>query len=241
MNLKNLQKNWEIFGKTDPLWAVLTEPDKINNQWEESAFFKTGKDEVRAVLALAQAVKPVTFNSVLDFGCGVGRLSQAFCEYFDQVNGVDISSTMLQKANAFNKFANKCRYFHNTQVNLSVFQTNRFDFIYSNITLQHMPAKFALAYISEFVRVLKPNGLMVFSIPAKPPFYYWLFYNLLSQKIINLLVKIKGKKDGIMEMHWVKKERVIHAIEKSGGRILNIMPDYDAGKNWVGYRYFATK
>lgn len=25
MNLKKLQKNWEIFGKTDPLWAMLTD------------------------------------------------------------------------------------------------------------------------------------------------------------------------------------------------------------------------
>ena len=29
MNIRELQKNWDEFGKIDPLWAILTSPDFV--------------------------------------------------------------------------------------------------------------------------------------------------------------------------------------------------------------------
>ena len=34
MNLRQLQKHWNFFGKSDPLWAVLTHPEKRNAGWD---------------------------------------------------------------------------------------------------------------------------------------------------------------------------------------------------------------
>ena len=39
MDLKELQKHWHQFGKQDPMWAILTWPDKKGNKWSVDEFF----------------------------------------------------------------------------------------------------------------------------------------------------------------------------------------------------------
>jgi ubiquinone/menaquinone biosynthesis C-methylase UbiE len=48
---------------------------------------------------------------------------------------------------------------------LQLFEANTFDLVHSWLVLQHMPKPLALAYISEFARVAKPGGVIVFQIP----------------------------------------------------------------------------
>ncbi len=76
MNLKEVQRNWNAFGKIDPLWAILTWPEKRGNQWQLDEFFKTGQEEVDSVMRHTQSVGSNFRNgTALDFGCGVGRLT----------------------------------------------------------------------------------------------------------------------------------------------------------------------
>jgi SAM-dependent methyltransferase len=44
------------------------------------------------------------------------------------------------------------------------FADDRFSFIYSNIVLQHVPARFSEQYLRDFVRVLAPGGVLVFGV-----------------------------------------------------------------------------
>jgi len=56
----------------------------------------------------------------------------------------------------------------NQNDSLRLFRDDFFDFIYSNIVLQHQPTKeIARTYIREFVRVVKPKGTVVFQVPYK--------------------------------------------------------------------------
>ena len=105
MKLEDIQKNWTALGEDDPMWAILTDPEKKGNSWTPEDFFATGKREVEEVFARLQqtGVSPQT-GCALDFGCGLGRLSQALATRFDFVDGVDISSSMIRQANEFNKF-----------------------------------------------------------------------------------------------------------------------------------------
>ena len=50
MDIKDLQKNWDELGKTDPLWAVITLPDKKGNKWRPDEFFKYGVEEIDRVM-----------------------------------------------------------------------------------------------------------------------------------------------------------------------------------------------
>ena len=50
---------------------------------------------------------PVDNQSALDFGCGVGRLSHALADLFLNVTGIDVSPTMVAKANELNNNPDK--------------------------------------------------------------------------------------------------------------------------------------
>ncbi len=38
MQFKELQRNWDEFGKTDPLWAILSVPELKGNKWDVEEF-----------------------------------------------------------------------------------------------------------------------------------------------------------------------------------------------------------
>lgn len=168
MELKDLMEHWERLGSTDPYWAILTSPDKMYNRWDIGSFFATGKDKVGELLAKTnERGISVTGGSALDFGCGVGRLTQALAEKFQEVDGVDISPSMIGLARKFNRHGARCRYHVNSRDDLSLFPSQRFDFILCYIVLQHVGPTHALSYIREFVRILRPGGLAVFQLPTR--------------------------------------------------------------------------
>lgn len=167
MSIKDLQKNWNEFGKTDPLWAILTAPDKKYNKWDTDDFFKNGEEEIDALMRYLHSIyNNFSRKKALDFGCGVGRLTQALANRFDEVYGIDIAQSMIKLANGYNKYGEKCHYILNESNDLKLFDDNSFDLIYSNIVLQHMKPDYSKNYIKEFIRVLAPKGVIVFQIPS---------------------------------------------------------------------------
>jgi SAM-dependent methyltransferase len=169
VDLKQLQKNWDEFGRIDPLWAILTSPDRKGGKWDPEEFFASGRREIDHIMRRAQALAlPALRETALDFGCGVGRLTQALCAWFERCRGVDIAPSMIALARQHNTCGVKCEYVLNTQNNLRIFPDRSFDFVYSSIVLQHMEPRYSTSYIREFVRVLRPRGLVVFQLPSSP-------------------------------------------------------------------------
>jgi SAM-dependent methyltransferase len=165
MELGELQRHWDELGRRNPLWAILTG----NEKWELDQFFLSGDIEIARVLRyvglLGIRVRP---QRALDFGCGVGRLTQALCGHFFRASGVDIAPSMIARAEALNRFGGRCRYYVSTSDDLRLFADEAFDFVYSNIVLQHVRPVYAKNYVREFVRVLRPGGVAVFQVPSGP-------------------------------------------------------------------------
>lgn len=168
MNLVELQDNWNRFGQADPLWAILTSPEKAGNRWDVHEFFQTGVDDVHDIFDhLAPFGVPRSRNFALDFGCGVGRLTQALCKHFEHCCGVDIAPSMIQRATEYNQFGSRCDYIVNEVAGLPQFESESADFIYCKLVLQHMRPEYSRHYIAEFLRVLAPNGALVFQLPSE--------------------------------------------------------------------------
>src|SRR5512147_2288602 len=94
---------WEDAAQRDPLWAILSDPTKRGRQWDLGEFFETGRREISLLLyQLRQLGHPPSAGRALDFGCGVGRLTQALAATFAEVVGVDVSPTMIRLARELN-------------------------------------------------------------------------------------------------------------------------------------------
>ena len=83
MTLKDVQKTYEDYGKDDPLYAVLSRKDTKDNKWDVEEFFASGREDIaEAMNHVAKLGVNVAKGRAMDFGCGVGRLTQALCEEF---------------------------------------------------------------------------------------------------------------------------------------------------------------
>jgi len=168
MNFKQSVEVWTTLGKVDPLWAILSDPEKENGKWDEAEFFESGKQEIGTALSTIEKMGfEVNFGAALDFGCGVGRLTQALGERFREVHGVDVAETMIEGARRYDRSGGTCTFHVNTQPDLRLFESDRFDFIYSRIVLQHIPPENTKQYVAEFMRILKPGGLLAFQLPGE--------------------------------------------------------------------------
>jgi SAM-dependent methyltransferase len=158
---------WEQFAHADPLWAILSDPSKRGRRWEVEPFFETGRREISVVLyQLAQLGYSPQREAAFDFGCGVGRLTQPLAEHFGSVIGVDISERMIALARRLNRHGERVSYVHNPVSDLSAFGSDSFDFLYSDIVLQHVVPEQSEQYVREFLRILRPGGITVFQLPS---------------------------------------------------------------------------
>ena len=173
----------------------------------------------------------------LDFGCGVGRLTQSLADHFDEVIGVDIAPSMIEKAESLNRHGGRCRYLVNGEDDMRVFPDGHFDLIYSNITLQHVKPVHALNYVREFFRILSRRGIMVFHMPSVKTGRKLMDY-LPGGAAVLVQRMVLG---GVMEMYGVERSVLTAFIEDNGGRVLRIVPSNSAGHAWETYEYFASK
>jgi SAM-dependent methyltransferase len=168
IDLSELQRTWNFLGRADPLWAILADPRYEGNRWNVEEFFRLGQAEIDDLFERIGALGvPVIQGRALDFGCGVGRVTQPLCRYFDAVVGVDIAPAMIELAGRFNRFPQRCTYVLNTQDALAAFETASFDFVYSRLVFQHMRPELTERYLAEFFRVLRAGGLAAFQIPGR--------------------------------------------------------------------------
>ena len=160
-------KNWEAFGRRDPLFGVLSDPTKLDGRWDVDEFFESGRAHVTKLFRIL-GEHDVSFvaGRALDFGCGVGRLTRPLAERFEQTVGVDVAPSMIQLARRYNAAPTRCEFVVNTHPDLRSFDSGTFDFVHSCLVLQHIPPDVSLRYISEFLRVARPGGVVVFQVPA---------------------------------------------------------------------------
>ena len=176
------RQQWEALGHSDPYWAVLAYPTKKGGKWNSQEFFQTGAEEINRVLSrIANHGIQMRFGTVMDFGCGVGRLSRALSRYFEHVIAVDISKSMLEEARAANGEYTNIEFLHNIGEDIATARSESVDFIYSNIVLQQIPARRQEALIREFCRILRRGAVLASSTPAvtwAPPGYIHLLGRL---------------------------------------------------------------
>ncbi len=168
MDLDQLQRHWDAFGQQDPMWAILTDPARKGRRWTPAEFFATGVDEVAALMREASALGvPQQRRRGLDFGCGLGRLTQALAAHVDQVVGLDVAPSMIAQAREFNQHGPRVDYRVLAAPPLDGIPDRSIDLVYTGRVLQHIAPQYARAYITELARVLAPGGYLSFDVPSR--------------------------------------------------------------------------
>lgn len=243
MGLKRHKRDWDDLGRVDPLWAVLSSDEHRGGKWDEQNFFATGHQEIEHAMAVAATHGvPISHASALDFGCGVGRLTRALSDHFEQCTGVDISETMVDRARTTHADRQQCRFIVNTANDLRCFPETSFDLVYSKYVLQHLPSRALIrTFVTEFVRVLRPGGILVFQLPAHIPaknriqlrrrLYVVLRELGISERVLHSTLRLTP-----MRMNFIPEAAVVSLIESAGARMLHVQHDTTRDRT-----YYVTK
>jgi SAM-dependent methyltransferase len=166
------QAFWDLHARHDPLWAILSDPTKTGRRWDLGSFLETGRREISLLMYQLRALRvDVERKAALDFGCGIGRLTQPLATYFERVVGLDISPEMIRLAREVNGVPDRVQYVHNAGTEMAALGTGDFTFMYSNVVLQHIEPDTALWCLRELFRVVARGGVLVFQLPShlRPP------------------------------------------------------------------------
>jgi SAM-dependent methyltransferase len=113
---------------------------------------RAGYDAIAAHVPLGE------LESVLDFGCGCGRVTRWWGDFSGQVAGSDVSASAIDWCRANLPFG---RFERNALAPPLVFEDESFDLVYALSVFTHLTADLQLAWRDEVRRVLRPGGLLL--------------------------------------------------------------------------------
>jgi ubiquinone/menaquinone biosynthesis C-methylase UbiE len=164
--LNKMRSDWNGRAKENAQHYVQNEKEK----WEKREFFRSGEINVaNAVMSDMVAIcggqrSPLDLR-MLEIGCGVGRMTRMLAHIFGHVTGVDISEEMIRQAHENTTDLNNVDLLVGDGCTLAGLPDASYDFAFSFIVFQHIPAYSVIAsYCREVYRVLKPRGLFKFQV-----------------------------------------------------------------------------
>ena len=110
-----------------------------------------------------------TFSTILDFGCGCGRVLRFFRPVPGQhIDGTDIDQESIQWCQTH--LTSLAHFRTNTDFPPLEYPDEHFDFIYCISVFTHLPEEMQFQWLKELSRLLKPSGLFITSIHSEQLF-----------------------------------------------------------------------
>lgn len=127
-------------------------------------FIHSGGAQVAYLRTLVeQAGRPAEHSdAILDFGCGCGRMLRWWSDLAPGVvHGCDYNHDLIAWCESHLRFAS----FRTTSLSPPLpYQDERFGFVYALSVFTHLTIERTEAWLSEIARVLKPGGLLWFTV-----------------------------------------------------------------------------
>lgn len=212
---------WRAFGETEAHWSVLVDDQYRSQSIHQNIdrFYDTGTEDVEVFMNfLKRNDLPVRFERVLDFGCGVGRLTLALSRYADRVDGVDISPPHLALAEARAKekgFGGVAFHAIGSVEALDAFRD--YDLVISRIVLQHNPPPIMAALYAKLLAMLKPGGAALVQMPTH-----------IRGQVFSTDAYLRSEQPQ-MEMNGLPQKAIFEIIAQAQCEVIEVREDGAAG------------
>lgn len=160
-----MRGEWDERARANARYYIATAKD----DWNDEEYFESGRENVRREILtdmgnICQGKDPKRMT-VLEIGCGSGRITRALAEIFGQVYAVDISGEMIRQARESLRDCPNAHVMQNNGSDLSVLGSVRVDFVFSYIVFQHIPSRDVIrSYVRDVHRLLRPGRLFKFQV-----------------------------------------------------------------------------
>ena len=233
--LEHVSSTWSSLGAERPHWSVLTMdqflPENIDGS--EDAFYGSGKGDFDRMIATLERLdrSPDEFQTLFEYGCGLGRTTLHLASRFASVVACDISSRHLELARAKAQQCGVANVLFREARLPDFGMLEPVDLWFCQIVLQHNSPPIIAMILGRAMQVLKPGGVAYFQVPTYSPGYRF--------RVAEYLAHLPSSG---MEMH-VLPQRVIFEIALRAGCVpLEVSEDDATGSPlWLSNTFVFAK
>jgi len=211
----NQSKNkWNDLSEKNARYFIMSD---YGENIDKKKFEESGEKDFNELIMQDQFLKdragPFKEKTLLEIGCGIGRITEFLANEFKEVIGLDISDKMIASVKERLKDKVNVRFFATDGITYPL-SSESVDIVFSFIVFQHMPDRETVKKnFVEAARVLKKGGIMKVQLRGLPceknTWYYGPSYtmNQLRHAIRDLpflVVKDKGENQ---KYFWVWLEK----------------------------------
>jgi SAM-dependent methyltransferase len=220
----HVQDTWQHLGETEPHWSVLTSDEfrAGNIKASIAKFYASGKHGVARLLMTLDRnrIDHRGFQTCLEYGCGLGRVTRWLATEFPVVLGYEISKAHLRRAKEYlGEEGVRNVTFHHIKVIDDILNLSKVDLIYSVLVLQHNPPPLIELIIVQLIRALNKGGVALFQVPTYRRGYSFSLKKYLSSR----------PAQGTVEMHVLPQRAIFEIVTREGAQVIEVFEDSSTG------------
>jgi len=191
---------------------------KSSNEAKEKVITGNFEESTKRDLKTIEKLNIQKTDRVLDFGCGIGRLTQPISEICGEIIGIDVSDKMIGHATKYCKGNNILFKSLNNEEG-SGLPLDCIDKAFSFLVIQHVEKPKAFKILFNIVKSLKIGGQMLIQFPSLEK----------NENMYKQYLKNKqnfGGLDPRMEFYTLTELKYIFELLKLDYQIIEIETDY---------------
>ncbi|UCC22857.1 MAG: methyltransferase domain-containing protein [Planctomycetota bacterium] len=161
--VEEMRREWNYLSSKSRLGFISHLQD--GEVWDDLEFHLTGIRFVERMMERFEEYGRVEPSraSILEVGCGVGRMAKPLACRFRHVFGVDISANMVEVSREYCSSLPNVVFSVNDGFSLGEFSDSSFEYCVTAGVFQHITdLNVIMNYIREAIRILKPEGIFLF-------------------------------------------------------------------------------
>jgi SAM-dependent methyltransferase len=202
------ERFWDEKARENALYFVDT---RLDYDDPDTEWFWAGGDEALDKMLDLVGLTIRSDETVVDIGCGVGRMTRALAGRATHVYGIDVSREMLVRAREHNPDLKNVEWLHGDGHGLGVLEDRSVDGCFSHVVFQHLPdPAITLNYVREMGRVLSVGGWALFQVSSDPSVH---------SHLLSLRSRVKARlgfsNDGRHDPAWAGSAVEVGALRKA--------------------------